>query len=187
MALIQHPKPISNTKPPLEYLEKYVIKDTKTAHWFWNDNRRNHGHDSKGQPTLEWTVKPTHKTFFESHGKYSVMRLLYEYTFGPIESGTVISNVCGLPQCVNSAHWQVKRKGAQYRLELRRPNGWVLVSVRTHKTVSRDVSIRLRDLDGLVHVVRAVPHTPLRALCGTLIDPSTALVVSDRVSCTGGC
>ncbi len=105
MGLSSHVNPIPGVKPPIEYLEKWVLKDLEFGHWFWRDTKRNHGHDSKGQPFVVWRVRPTSKTLFESKGQYCVARLLIEATKGPIAPRARLRPTCGLPQCVNPQHW----------------------------------------------------------------------------------
>ena len=97
---------IPNVVPPLEYVARYVVKDPETGHWFWTTTRRNHGHDSKGQAYLSWTVKPTFKTQFVSTGKYNVARLLIEWARGTIKKRARVANTCGLSQCINPDHWR---------------------------------------------------------------------------------
>lgn len=100
---------IPGVTPDAEYVEKYVVKDLVTGHWFWRDSRRNHGHDSRGQAFLRWSVAPTFKTQFVSTGKYNVARLLIERVRGPIKKRARVTNNCGLPQCINPDHWKETR------------------------------------------------------------------------------
>jgi hypothetical protein len=97
---------IPGVLPPPEYVAKYVVKDLVTGHWFWQETRRNHSHDSKGQAYLSWTVKPTYKTQFVSRGKYNVARLLIEQARGPIKKRARVANTCRLSQCINPDHWR---------------------------------------------------------------------------------
>ena len=101
--LANHPKPIPNTVPPLEYVGRYLVTDPKkSTHLFWRDTRANHSHDSEGQALLDWKVKPTVATRMVGSGRYCVVRLLRQLHGLPVEN---IENRCGLPQCVNHLHW----------------------------------------------------------------------------------
>lgn len=99
---------IPGVMPPLEYVDKYVVKDQGTEHWFWPETRRNHSHDSRGQAYLSWKVQPSFKTQFVSRGKYNVARLLIERARGPLKKRARVVNICGLPQCINPSHWRVR-------------------------------------------------------------------------------
>ena len=108
MGLSSHVNPIPGVKPPLAYLEKYVVKDPTHSHWFWRDSKRNHGHDLKGQPSDVWKDRPNSKTLFESTGRYCVARLFIEHLVGPIPARARVRSLCGLPQCVNPSHWSTR-------------------------------------------------------------------------------
>lgn len=194
MSLSTHKPIIPGVIPPLEYLEKYVVKDDgQGAHWFWSDGRRNHGHNSAGHAILKWVVKPTHKTNFVSRGTYCVARLFIEYIIGPIPRFARIDNTCRLSQCVNPTHWSRVLRLPTLRLAVVPSGAWDIVSVATGHGIQRPTPVRVRGLDGAVHVARVAPSfdrpgiTPLVAACGAVVDVATALVVEDDVTCKAGC
>ncbi len=103
MSLSSHKKIIPGVVPSLVYLTKYLVADPRgSTHLFWKDTRAAHGHDSQGQATLRWKVKPTAATHMVSTGQYCVVRLLREHHGLPVKN---VQNRCGLPQCVNHLHW----------------------------------------------------------------------------------
>jgi len=191
--LSPHKYQIPNVKPPLEYLEKHIIKDDGPGHhWFWRDTRRNHEHDLRGQALLKWKVKPTHKTDFVSKGSYCVTRLMIEYLIGPIPKYSQYHCMCRLPQCVNPHHWMNARASTRFRFACL-DGVWQVVNFGYQVHIERMFAARVRGRDGVVHVVgvlppdQQTPGAPFVATCGTVIAPETSLIVDEPVSCKGGC
>lgn len=187
MALRQHPDPIPNVRPGLEYLEKHIVKDDEYGHWFWCERKGKRTHDlSTGQALVAWSVPATHKTDFVSRGRYNVARLLIEHVYGAVEPRAKIESLCGLPQCVNPQHWGRRERVSPFRLA-RLMQRWCLVIASTGREVAEPQVARLRSLDGTVHVIRAVPREPILVVCGAAVDFATALVIDAAVTCKEGC
>lgn len=187
MALRCHPAPIPNVQPALEYLEKHVIKDDESDHWFWRERKGKRTHDlSTGQALVVWSAPATYKTDFVSRGRYNVARLFIEHTHGLIEPKAKIVSLCGLPQCINPAHWSAQERVPPYRLA-RLGARWCVVTARSGREISEPTIVRIRTLDGVVHVARVAPPEPIVAVCGKAIDPETSLIIDAVVTCKEGC
>lgn len=115
-----------------------------------------------------------------SRGTYSVVRTLLEHQKRPLQD---VYNICGLAQCVNPLHWRAPEPIAPFKLDPARG----VVHAADGSPITKDTAVRLRGLDGVVHVARALPGALPRLLCGTALDPLTALVVTAPVTCTKGC
>lgn len=181
--LNQHAKTISGVFPPVSYVEKHVIQDHVYGHVFWRETRRNHGHDSDGQAYLEWKVKPTRKTLFDSHGRYTVARLLLEHRGEAYKA--MIRCLCGLPQCINLAHWRPVDKKATLQLAPTR-DGWALLDLRTGKPQVKPQLVRI-SIGDVVHQVSVAPGATPFLLCGAPYDPEVTQVTSRNITCTRGC
>lgn len=179
--LISHPNPVPGVLPALDFIEKYVVRcPAGTAHQFWDTTAVSRRLDSRGQAVLAVKVKPTASTHMKSRGVYSVVRALLEHKKMPLKGNV---NTCGLSQCVNPTHWKGPTPPVPYKLDPERG----VVHVSDGSTIRRDVAVRLRGLDGVVHVARALPDTLPVLLCGSRYDPMTVLVVTEPVTCTKGC
>lgn len=185
--LAQHLHAIPGVLPPLSYLEKYIEKADLRGHWFWRDSRRNHAHSDSGHALLKWRVRPTSKTLFESHGTYTVARLLLEHQNGGLDAAARYKNACGLPQCVAPAHWTSLAAAPLYRLELRNGDAWVLVHAASGVMLLRPAPVRLRCPDNTIHAAVVVPGEPITLMCGAAPDPAQLLVVEATVTCRAGC
>lgn len=192
-SLSSHPSPVFGLQPPVERLLKHVIPDTGMAnHWFWNDNRRNHRHNSRGHALFTWKMAPTRRSRYETRGEYCVVRVFLEHQLGPIPPRTQVENLCRLPQCVNPAHWRVHYTYPTQRIALLKDGQWQLVDHSTGIPCP-DVAVP-HIFDGqAVHLVRVLPRPQrgpdplLYGLCGHPINAHTARVVTTPVTCTVGC
>lgn len=187
MGLRNHQSPIPNVVPPLEYVREHVQQDPEFGHWFWRERKGKRVHDSYGQAVVIWHVKATHKTHFVSRGRYNVARLLIEALQGPIPPRTSVVSLCGLPQCVNPHHWGRHERVPPFRYALGSEGVWQVVAARTENEIAEAVTLRVRTLDGTVHVSRAEPGRLHGAICGAAIDPSTSVIVESLVTCKAGC
>lgn len=184
MRLKSHPKPIPNTIPPSEYVAKYLLKDPRGSdHVFWCDRRANHAHSNDGQALLKWKVKPAPQTHMVSRGVYNVVRLLFHYEGVPVKN---VHNVCGLPQCVNTAHWRSRTQVSAHRL-VYLGGRWFVATSRTGLEVDQVTAVRLLAADGAVHIARAVPGATVTPFCGASVDLATALLVDADVTCRSCC
>jgi hypothetical protein len=193
LCLTAHPSPLKDLRPPVDRLLKHItVDDPPGNHWFWNDNRRNHRHNSRGHALFTWKVAPTRRTRYGTRGEYCVVRVLLEHRWGVIPPRTQIENVCRLPQCVNPDHWRVHRAPPPWRVEIHEDATWQLVDYRTGIASQEYVVVRVYD-GTVVHVVNTSPQykrlgdTSMRALCGHNITPVVARLVDAPVTCTGGC
>jgi hypothetical protein len=190
--LSSHPSPLILVRPPVDRLLKHVIVDPLGGgHWFWNDNRRNHRHNTRGHALFTWKVRPSRRTRYESRAEYCVARLFLEHLHGDLTGCAAVVNVCKLPQCVNPAHWSIQYKQPAHRLELTGDH-WQLVDHHTCSACADVEHVNIHD-GRVVHLARVLPLSrrhetvPLTGACGAIIDVAIARVVTAAVTCTGGC
>ena len=184
-----HAKRLNTVVPPPEYVWKYVDQGPfNGGHWFWKDGRSNHGHNKRGQAYVRWKVKPCAESGWQTHGEFTVVRLLLEQQ-KPIPKGLRIACVCGLSQCVNPAHWQRTTPLVSWRFETRPDGVWQLVRTNTGEASDRTVVVHVM-LDNVVHLVPIAPLAQRafgspRSICGVSLDPQFSFVTRAALTCTG--
>lgn len=187
--LSSHRKRLHQVTPDLAYVMKYVDQGPHAGnHWFWEDGRRNHGHDARGQAYVRWRVRPTAASGYFTHGDFNVARLLIEQR-QPIPPRSRVELFCGLSQCVNPDHWRVPVSRPQWRMQIRDDGFWQLVKSYSGAPAIHTVVVRLAH-HGEVHQAAIAPleqrsFAPPRAMCGYELPPTEVVVTTAPLSCAG--
>jgi hypothetical protein len=188
--LSSHKKRLHTVVPDMSYVMKYTDQGPYPGnHWFWRDGRRNHGLDKRGQAYLRWTVKPTPKSGYLTHGDFNVVRLLITARRGELPPRTKIVLECGLSQCVNPDHWKVLEAAPTWRIEMGAHGLWRLVRHRTGKPSGREQLVHVRHasvvhLAAIASTMQFAVGAP-RAVCGLELPPELSVVTDAKPSCDG--
>lgn len=192
--LSKHTNPIPNFVPDLAFVDRFVDRGDRGEHRFLRDGKRpDRRHNAAGHAFIKLHARPTVETHYVRSGEYCVARLYLDQLAGPFPPRSSFINKCGLPQCVNPDHWARVMKAPKWRFELLDYIGWQLVRTATGRPADKDVVVRAKGPNGVVHIFATTPanRRPAAglptALCGRTGFPPDLVVVDDLVTCTGGC
>lgn len=168
--------------PPANLIERYIICNTPECgtHMFWHDSGKIRSYDRFGQAVYVWK-KTT----------YNVVRLLLEYRFG--YKGIVAENTCGLPQCINLAHWRVLQYRGSRAHFLHFATALVndVWRLTSHgKVLRRDTtfvaSVGPVGPNNPAHIIRALyddRETTFRTACNQAVNPAYVVTVQTDATC----
>lgn len=189
--LSRHSNPIRGILPQISYLQKHVIPDPGPGgHWFWREDLRNHRLNRHGHAVLAMKIKRKPGYIGSTSGEYCVARVLLDHHRGPFPPRTSFTLLCGLPQCVNPAHWKPLIPSPPWRLDYSvESSACRLVSTNSGAPSTRDLLINVTH-DNVVHVVPIKPDWSsdlFETICHKRIDPFQCSVTTFPITCKEGC
>lgn len=187
-----HPHLLHQITPSVTYVMKYVDQTSdRGLHWFWRDDRSYRRHNAAGQALLAWRVKATAASGYQEHGLFNVARLLIAHRDGPIPPRTRFILLCGLPQCVNPAHWGRVLPSVPWRITVLEHGYWRLVRRRTGVVAPPQVYVFSVVHQEEVHLVEitqtkdALFMQDPRSACGKILSVLDSVLTTAPVTCQG--
>lgn len=176
-------------QPSRDAVMRWIRLD-ESGHWFWSPTTAGEPHrrfNLAGQAIWSW--RPRRGRVLPFRGIFVVARLLLVYDRGPFPPRPRFVLRCGLPQCVNPAHWDPVLRPPLYHL-LESSLGWRTHLIRTARPVNQALLLPT-SVAGTVHIVQ-FPAGHVRQLfttCGLVVYPANAVIqaTGSFVTCKGGC